>query len=116
MRIPPILTLSLTVLLVSVLADTAPAGGDGFDVRSYFEADIGGKIAVDAQLLATEAEMAESLASIARGLISLASFDEDMEPGVAEVLRSTKVNVKDSTLKISLAVDPEVFVTMLQDD
>jgi hypothetical protein len=78
-------------------------------------ADVKGKIAIDAQLLATEPEMADSLASIARGLISLASFSDDMEPEVAELLRNTKVAVKDSMLSVSLAMDPEALVSMLED-
>jgi hypothetical protein len=78
-------------------------------------ADVKGKIAISAELLATEAEMADSLASIARGLISLASFSSDMEPEVAEMLRNTRVDVKDSTLKVSLAMDPDAFVAILKD-
>ncbi len=78
-------------------------------------ADVKGKIAIDAQLLATEPEMADSLASIARGLISLASFSDDMEPEVAEALRGTRVDVKDSMLSVSVAMDAETLVSMLED-
>lgn len=78
-------------------------------------ADVKGKIAIDAQLLATEPEMADSLASIMRGLISLASFSDDMEPAVAEALRGTRVDVKDSMLSVSVAMDAETLVSVLED-
>lgn len=118
-----VLSAERNLLQAGADAETFPEEGDGWNSNilrntrqlALLVADIGGKIALDAQLLATEPEMAESLASIARGLISLASFDEDLEPGVAEVLRSTKVDVKDSTLQVSLAVDPDVLVALLKD-
>jgi hypothetical protein len=77
-------------------------------------ADSGGMIAVDAQLEATEPEMADSLASIARGLVSLASFSEDVEPEIAAMLRGVKIDVKDSWLKLSMAIDADAFVSMLE--
>jgi len=78
-------------------------------------ADAGGKIAIDARLEATEPEMADSLASIARGLISLAALSDDMDPEVAGLLRNTRVGVDDNRLKISLAMDPDTLVSMLDD-
>lgn len=78
-------------------------------------ADSGGMIALDAQLEATEPEMADSLASIARGLVSLASFSDEVEPEVAAMLRGVKIDVKDSWLKLSMAVDAEAFVSLLED-
>ncbi len=78
-------------------------------------ADSGGMIALDAQLEATEPEMADSLASIARGLVSLASFSDEVEPEVAAMLRGVKIDVKDSWLRLSMAVDANVFVSMLED-
>lgn len=110
--------------LLQAGADTENFTGDGdWDSNilrntrqlALLVADVKGKIAIDAQLLATEPEMADSLASIARGLISLASFSDDMEPEVAELLRNTKVAVKDSMLSVSLAMDPEALVSMLED-
>jgi hypothetical protein len=78
-------------------------------------ADSGGMIAFDAQLEATEPDMADSLASIARGLVSLASFSDEVEPEIAAMLRGVKIDVKDSWLKLSMAVDAEAFVSMLED-
>ncbi len=78
-------------------------------------ADIAGKIAVEVRLVTREADMAESLASIVRGLLSLAAFDDDMEPNVVEVLRSTKVAVEERTLTIKVALDPDLVVATLED-
>ena len=78
-------------------------------------ADAAGKIAIETQLIATQPEMAESLASIVRGLISLAMFSEDMDPEVAEFLKGTTVAVDGSSLNIRLALDPESVVVALDD-
>jgi hypothetical protein len=76
-------------------------------------ADKAGKIAVEAQLVTTEKAMADSLASIVRGLISLQIFNDDMDPEVAQFLQNTSVDVEDNTLKISIALDPEVVVAAI---
>lgn len=78
-------------------------------------ADVAGKLAIEAQLVAEEAEMAQSIASIVRGLIALQAFDDDMDPEVSEFLRSTRVDVDDNTLKISVAVSPEAVTAALDD-
>jgi len=77
-------------------------------------ADKAGKIAIEAQLVTTEAEMAESLASIVRGLISLQVFNDEMDPDVANFLQSTTVDVSDKKLTISVALDPEVVVAAIE--
>ena len=71
------------------------------------------KLAIEATLITTEAEMAESLASVARGLISLAMFEEEMEPEVAAALQGTRVEAKGNNLTISVAVDPDLVVQSL---
>ena len=78
-------------------------------------ADVAGKIAVETQLIAKKPEMAESLASIVRGLISLTMFTDDMDPDIAEFLQGTSVDVDGSKLKISVAVDPEMLIAALDD-
>ena len=78
-------------------------------------ADVAGQIAIEAQLITEEPEMAESLASIVRGLIALAAFSDDMEPEVTNFLKSTKVNVNDNMLKVSVTVSPEEIVSALDD-
>lgn len=77
-------------------------------------ADVAGNIAVEAELVTTEPAAAEGLASIVRGLIALAAFDDDMEPEVAEFLRGTRVDVDDNRLKISVAISPEAVAAALE--
>jgi len=77
-------------------------------------ADKAGKIAIEAQLVTTEKELADSLASIVRGLISLQMFNSDMDPKVAHFLQSTSVDVDDSTLTISVALDPETVIAAIE--
>lgn len=79
-------------------------------------ADAAGNIAVETQLVAKQPEMAESLASIVRGLISLTMFSDDMDPEFSEFLQGTTVDVDGSKLKISVSVDPEKLVAVLDDD
>ncbi|MBT8108209.1 MAG: hypothetical protein KJP17_08245 [Gammaproteobacteria bacterium] len=76
-------------------------------------ADKKGKISIEAQLITTEPEMAESLASIVRGLISLQVFNDDMDPEFSSFLQNTNVNVDDKKLTISVALDPEVVVAAI---
>ena len=78
-------------------------------------ADVAGKIAIEAQLITEEPEMAESLASIVRGLIALGSFSDDLEPEVAEFLRNTKVNVDGTSLKVSVTLAPEAVIAALEE-
>lgn len=78
-------------------------------------ADLGDKLGIQAQLMANEPEMANSLASIVRGLISLQAFNEEMDSEVSAVLQSTKVDVSGSTLKLSLSLDPDTVVAALED-
>ncbi len=77
-------------------------------------ADKKGKISIEAQLVTAEPEMAESLASIVRGLISLQVFNDDMDPEVSSFLQNTNVNVDDKKLTISVALDPEVVVAAIE--
>lgn len=77
-------------------------------------ADKKGKISIEAQLITTEPEMAESLASIVRGLISLQVFNEDMDPDVSSFLKNTRVAVDDAKLTISVALDPETVVAAIE--
>lgn len=73
------------------------------------------KLALEAKLTTIEAEMAESMASVVRGLISLASFDEDMDAQMLAVLRGTRVETRDNSLSISMAIEPDVVVSALRD-
>ncbi len=78
-------------------------------------ADLGDKLGLEAQLMASEPEMANSLASVIRGLIGLQVFNEEMDPDISAVLQSTTVDVAGSTLKLSLSLDPDTVVSALED-
>lgn len=78
-------------------------------------ADLGDKLGVEAQLVANEPDMANSLASVVRGLIGLAAFNDDMDSEVVAVLQSTTVDVAGSVLKLSLSLDPDTVVSALED-
>ena len=77
-------------------------------------ADEAGMIAIKAQLVAAEKEMAESLASIVRGLISLQVFNDEMDPEISRFLQNTDVDVDGSTLTIKVALDPEVVIAAIE--
>ena len=78
-------------------------------------ADVAGQIAVEAQLVTSEPEMAESLAGIVRGLIGLAAISDEMEPELVQILQSARVDVDDTSLKVSVTLSPEVVVSALED-
>ena len=80
---------------------------------AFLVAAAANKLAIEAKLITTEPEMAESLASVARGLISLASFDDSMDAETAAVLQGTRVEAKGNSLSLSLAVDPSLVVRTL---
>lgn len=73
------------------------------------------KLSIEATLITKEPDMAASLASVARGLISLVAFDDDMDPEAITVLQGTKVKATGNMLTISLSVDPDVIVAALDD-
>jgi hypothetical protein len=78
-------------------------------------ADVAGQIAIEAQLITDKPESAESMASIVRGLLALTAFSDDMDPEISNFLRSTKVNVSENILKVSVTVSPEAVVMALDD-
>lgn len=78
-------------------------------------ADQNGMIAIEAKLVSSDPGMAESVASIINGLISLQAFNTDMDPEVAHILENTKVGVVDNVLSISTVIDPEVVLNVLVD-
>lgn len=119
-----VLTAEKSLIQAGIQADEIEDRGDGgwqsnilknTEQLAVMIADAAGKIAIETQLIATQPEMAESLASIVRGLISLAMFSEDMDPDVAEFLKGTTVAVDGSSLNIKLALDPESVVVALDD-
>lgn len=95
-------------------------GGSGGDLDSkilrnteqvaFLLAAVANKLAIEAELVTSAPEMAESLASVARGLISLVAFDDSMDAETLAVLQSTKIEAKGNSLNLSLAVDPGLVV------
>lgn len=77
--------------------------------------DMGDKLGFEAQLLTNEVEMANAMASIVRGLISLQAFNDDLDPQLSSILQSTTVDVDGTRLKLALALDPEIVVSALED-
>ncbi len=119
-----VLTAEKSLIQAGIQADQVEDDGDGgwrsnilknTEQLAVMVADAAGKIAVETRLIATQPEMAESLASIVRGLISLAMFSEDMDPEVAQFLMGTTVDVDGSALNIRVALDPESVVVALDD-
>ncbi|MFQ5548578.1 MAG: hypothetical protein ACE5FV_09810 [Woeseia sp.] len=78
-------------------------------------ADEDGLIAIEAQLVAREAGMAESIGGIVNGLISLQAFNSELDPEILSLIQNTKVEVKDKTLSINTVIDPALIVTILDD-
>jgi hypothetical protein len=119
-----VLTAEKSLIQAGIQADQVEDRGEGgwqsnilknTEQLAVMVADAAGKMAIETRLIATQPEMAESLASIVRGLISLAMFSEDTDPDIAEFLKSTTVDVDGSVLNIRLALDPESIIVVLDD-
>jgi hypothetical protein len=82
---------------------------------AFLMAATANKLALEAKLITSEPEMAESLASVVRGLISLMAFSDEMDAEVIAMLQGTKVEANGNSLSISLAVDPDLLVKTLSD-
>ena len=117
-----VLTAEKSLIQAGIQADQIEDRGEGgwqsnilrnTEQLAVMVADAAGRIAIETQLIATQPEMAESLASIVRGLISLATFSEDTDPDIAEFLRGTTVDVDGASLNIKLALDPDRVVSAL---
>ncbi|MDX1405612.1 MAG: hypothetical protein R3192_13780 [Woeseiaceae bacterium] len=78
-------------------------------------ADKDGLIAVQAELVSTDPKMAEAIGGIVNGLISLQAFNSDLEPEIRDLIRNTRVEVKDNTLSINTVIDPDVVAGILSD-
>lgn len=118
-----LMVLSAEKTLVQAGMRSAALGADQWDSNvlrnteqaALLIAAVKDKLALEAELTTTEADMAESMASVVRGLISLASFDDDMDPEALAVLRGTRVEARGNSLSISMAIEPGVVVSTLRD-
>ena len=102
------------------LGDDGDSGWDSNILRNteqvaFMMAAAANKLALEAKLITSEPEMAESLASVVRGLISLMAFSDDMDAEAIAMLQGTKVEAKGNSLSISLAIDPDLMVRTISD-
>jgi hypothetical protein len=77
--------------------------------------DRDGLIAVEAQLVSHEPTMAQSLAGIINGLISLQALNPGLDPQVVSLIQNTRVDVKDRILSINAVINPQTVVDLLND-
>jgi transcriptional regulator with XRE-family HTH domain len=75
--------------------------------------DVDGKISIEAQLVSTDPKMAESIASIVSGLISLQAFNAGLDSQIAQVLQATKVRVLDNVLSVSTVLEPAMVLSVI---
>ena len=104
----------------AAFADDGDSGWDSNILRNteqvaFMMAAAANKLALEAKLITTEPEMAESLASVVRGLISLVAFNDEMDAEVVAMLQGTKVEARGNSLSISVALAPELVVKTLSD-
>ena len=104
----------------SAFADDGDSDWDSNILRNteqvaFMMAAAANKLALEAKLITTEPEMAESLASVVRGLISLMAFNDEMDAEIVAMLQGTKVEASGNSLSISLALAPELVVQTLSD-
>ena len=115
-----VLTAEKTLLQAGMDSDAIDAGWESNILQNaeqvaFLIAAARDKLAIEARLITSDAEMAESLASVARGLISLMSFDDSMDPESVAMLQSTRIAADDTTLSLSLAIDARKLVEILDD-
>lgn len=75
--------------------------------------DRDGLIAVEAQLLSKDPEIARSLGGIINGLVSLQAFNSDLDPELRAMIQNTKIDITDNMLSIDTVFDPEIIARML---
>ncbi len=78
-------------------------------------ADKSGMIAIEALLVSADSQMAEGMGSIVNGLLALQMFNSEIPSEFRDVLKSTNVDVDDKTLSISIVVDPDMLVSIMDD-
>lgn len=81
---------------------------------SLMVSDQGGMIAIQAQLVATDPTLTQSIGNIVSGLIALQAFNSEMAPEIVSVLQNTKVEAVDKLLSISTVLDPQTVVAILE--
>jgi hypothetical protein len=72
-------------------------------------------IAVEAQLVSADPQLAQSIGGIINGLISLQAFNSELDPDLQMLIHNTRVQVKEKVLSISTVIDPKTIVRVLND-
>lgn len=113
-------TLMQAGLNSAALNDNDDSGWDSNILRNtnqvaFMMAAVADKLAIEVELVTTEADVATSLASVVRGLISLSAFSDDMDEDMASILQNTKVKTEGSNLSISLSIASDSLVAALRD-
>jgi hypothetical protein len=67
-------------------------------------------LAIEAQLIASGAEEANTLASVARGLLAIISLSGEADPELIAFLNDTEIEVDGATLRVNISLDPELLV------
>ncbi len=106
-------------LNTDVLDDDGDSGWESNIIRNTESAailisDLDGNVAIEAKLVSTDPKMAESIAGIANGLISLQAFNSDLDSAAKSVLANTKIKVDDNVLSISTVIEPALFTDLLE--
>lgn len=73
-----------------------------------------GRIALEAQLVSREPQMAQSLAGILNGLMSLQMLDENMDPQLLHLIRNTRIDVKDAVLTVKTVMDAAAIAALIE--
>jgi hypothetical protein len=104
----------------SLLGDDGDSDWDSNILRNaeqiaFMLAAAGNKLVIEAKLITKEADMAQSLASVVRGLIGLTAFSDELDAEAIAVIQGTKVEANGNELNISVAVDTALVVAKLRD-
>ena len=76
--------------------------------------DFDGMIAIEAQLVSSDADMAAAIGSIASGLIAMQAFNTDLDPGFKALIANTKIDVSENVLSVNTVIAPELIVSILE--
>ncbi len=75
--------------------------------------DRDGLVAVQAQLVSRDPQIAKSLGGIINGLVSLQALNETLDPEIHAMIRNTAIEVRDNTLTIDTVFDPAIVDRLL---
>ena len=73
------------------------------------------QLVIEAKLITKEVDMAQSLASVVRGLIGLTAFSDELDAEVIAIIQGTKVEADGNELSITLAVNTALLIAALRD-